>query len=203
MAGQRQRGDENWANFCPSRCNRRNYQRLRPVKSYDSPTADEHRRAARRNVACAVLTVSDTRTLDDDRSGALAQELLEAAGHQVVCRGIVPDEPAQIELALQDLASRGEVEAALVTGGTGIAPRDQTPETVQGLLTKELPGFGELFRALSYQEIGPAAMLSRAVGGIMDRLVVLVVPGSPAAVRLAVDKLIAPELGHMVELMRR
>jgi molybdopterin adenylyltransferase len=173
------------------------------MSRYCSPSAEQHRGEAPRSVACAVLTVSDTRTLADDRSGGLIVELLEAAGHSVAARDIVPDEPSLLEVAVRRFAGDEKVDAVLVTGGTGIAARDQTPDTMRGLLTKELPGFGELFRMLSYQEIGAAAMLSRALGGLIDRKVVLVMPGSTAAVRLAMEKLILPEIGHLVEHARR
>jgi molybdenum cofactor biosynthesis protein B len=170
------------------------------MSRYDSPSAEQHRAQARRSVACAVVTVSDTRTLADDRSGATIVELLEGAGHAVTGRLIVRDEPAEVEAAVWELASKPEVEAILLTGGTGAAPRDQTPETLARLFTKELPGFGELFRMLSYGEIGAAAILSRACGGLIDRTVVMLMPGSTPAVRLAMDRLILPELGHLVEL---
>jgi molybdopterin adenylyltransferase len=172
----------------------------RPMNRYDSPSAEEHRDQAPGSVACAVVTVSDTRTLADDRSGAAIVELLEAAGHQVAARTIVPDEPALLEAAVRELVSRADVAAILVTGGTGIAPRDQTPDTLARLFAKELPGYGELFRMLSYQEIGAAAMLSRAMGGLIDRTVVLLMPGSTPAVKLAMERLILPELGHLVQL---
>ncbi len=167
---------------------------------YDSPTPREHRENAPNSVACAVVTVSDTRTLADDRSGAAIVELLERAGHTVAERSIIPDEPDELEMAIRELAVHPGVGAILITGGTGIAPRDQTPDALRRLFTKELPGFGELFRMLSYQEIGSAAMLSRTCGGMIDRTVVLLMPGSTAAVRLAMERLILPELGHLVEL---
>jgi molybdenum cofactor biosynthesis protein B len=170
------------------------------MNHYDSPSAGEHRDQAPASVACAVVTVSDTRTLADDRSGVAIIELLEAAGHRLAARTIVPDEPALLEAAVRELASRADVSVILVTGGTGIAPRDQTPDTLARLFTKELPGYGELFRMLSFQEIGAAAMLSRAVGGLIDRTVVLLMPGSTPAVSLAMERLILPELGHLVEL---
>ena len=173
------------------------------VSRYESPSAREHRCMAPTSVACGVITVSDTRTLADDKSGALVCELLEQAGHRVAVRIIVPDEPQRIEAALAEMAAHEAVEAVLLTGGTGIAARDQTSDTVARKFTRELPGFGELFRMLSYQEIGAAAMLSRAVGGVIDRQVVLAMPGSTAAVRLAMEKLVVPELGHLVEHSRR
>ncbi|MAT73042.1 MAG: molybdenum cofactor biosynthesis protein [Planctomycetaceae bacterium] len=166
-----------------------------------SPTPpEEHRHAAPDAVTCGVVTVSDTRTLADDLSGNLIINLLEAAGHRVAAREIVPDEPGQVAELLSRLAAEPAVQAILVTGGTGVAPRDQTPEAVEGLLTKPLPGFGELFRMLSFQEIGAAAMLSRAAAGLIDRTAVFLMPGSTGAVRLAVEQLVLPELAHLVHL---
>ncbi len=154
-------------------------------------------------VLCVVITVSDSRTLDTDKSGKLAAELLTEAGHQVRSRLIVVDEPEQIRAAVLEQASNSEVELVLLTGGTGVSPRDQTPEAVAPLLVKELSGFGELFRSLSYAEIGPAAMLSRAIGGIgPERTLIFALPGSTGAVRLGVEKLIAPELGHLLKICR-
>jgi len=157
---------------------------------------EEHRRQSPTAVGCAVVTVSDTRTLETDAGGQTAIELLLQAGHRLLAREMVPDEPERIRetvLRLQQVA-----DVILITGGTGIARRDQTFETISQLLDKPLPGYGELLRMLSYQEIGPAAMLSRSIGGVVGRTVVLTMPGSPAAVRLAIDKLILPEMGHMV-----
>jgi molybdenum cofactor biosynthesis protein B len=142
--------------------------------------------------------VSDTRTLETDEGGRLIVELLESAGHAVLRRGVVPDAPEQVRAWLEEALGDPQVQAVLTTGGTGIAPRDRTYEVVSELLEKRLDGFGELFRMLSYQEVGPAAMLSRAVGGVTRGKVVLAMPGSPAAVRLAMEKLILPELGHLV-----
>lgn len=159
---------------------------------------EEHRRAAPASVNCGVVTISDTRTLEEDRGGALLVELLVEGGHTVVGRELVPDDPQQIEALLRRWAGDARIDAVLMTGGTGISPRDHTYETVSGLLTKTLPGYGELFRMLSYQEIGAAAMLSRTLGGVVDQTVVLTMPGSPAAVRLAAERLIVPELGHLV-----
>jgi molybdenum cofactor biosynthesis protein B len=164
---------------------------------------EEHRAAGRRAICCAVLTVSDTRTLETDRSGALIVELLQQAGHLVQERSLVPDEPELIRGTLERWIADPAIEAVLVTGGTGISPRDRTYETLLELLTKQLPGYGELFRMLSYQEIGPAAMLSRALGGVADGTVILIMPGSTAAVRLAMEKLILPELGHLVSEARK
>ncbi len=168
-----------------------------------SQTVAEHRRESPQGVACAVITVSDTRTLETDRGGPLVVELLEAAGHRCLSREIVPDDAGRIRAVIEEIAGRGDTDAILLTGGTGVAHRDQTFETISSLLTKPLPGYGELFRMLSYQEIGPAAMLSRAIGGLCGRTVVLTMPGSPAAVRLAMEKLIAPELSHLVHEARK
>lgn len=151
----------------------------------------------------AVVTVSDTRTMETDHSGAAIVQFLEAAGHRIADRQITPDEPGQIRSLIEAYEQRGDIDAVLVTGGTGISPRDQTHEAVMALLTKPLPGYGELFRMLSYQEIGPAAMLSRAVGGLVGRMVLLVMPGSRAAVDLAMQRLILPELGHLVREVRK
>ncbi|MEX2176918.1 MAG: molybdenum cofactor biosynthesis protein B [Pirellulaceae bacterium] len=163
----------------------------------------EHQAEAPRSIRCAVITVSDTRTLENDIGGQTAIVLLTGAGHALVHREIIPDEPAKMRSLLAALGDRDDVDAILLTGGTGIASRDQTYETVASLLDKPLPGYGELFRLLSYQEIGPAAILSRATGGLVGRKVLLTMPGSPAAVRLAMEKIIVPELPHLVREARR
>ena len=150
-----------------------------------------------------MVTVSDTRTPRTDTGGDVIADLLTKAGHEVVDRQIVPDEPAAISALLDHLVRAETVDAVLITGGTGIAARDQTFETLSALLTKTLPGFGELFRLLSYQEIGPAAMRTRAFGGLVGNVVVLAMPGSPAAVELAMRKLIVPELGHLAYEARK
>lgn len=162
-----------------------------------SDPVSQHRAAAPRRVRCAVITVSDTRTEATDRGGPLVVELLLAAGHEVVDRSIVPDEPQAMRDKLLTLAARDDVEVVLLTGGTGISPRDQTYETLSALITRPLPGYGELFRMMSFQEIGAAAMLSRAVAGLIGQAIVFSMPGSPAAVRLAMERLILPELGHL------
>lgn len=164
---------------------------------------EEHRHQAPMVVRCAVITVSDTRTLENDIGGQTIVDLLVSRGHQLVQRHIVRDEPDLIRDLLAALSQRPDVDAVLLTGGTGLGSRDQTFETISGLITKPLPGYGELFRMLSYAEIGAAAMLSRAVGGLLGRTVVLTMPGSPAGVRLAMEKLILPELGHLVREARR
>lgn len=156
-----------------------------------------HRASAPRALGAFVITVSDTRTRDTDTGGALLVELLEAAGHRVVDRCIVRDEVEAIRAALGAALVRDDVHAVLLTGGTGIASRDVTPEAVAPLLDRTIPGFGELFRALSYREIGSAAMLSRALAGTARGRVVAALPGSRAAIRLAVEQLLLPELPHL------
>ena len=163
-----------------------------------SQAVQEHQQSSPASLDLAVLTVSDTRTLETDTSGALLVSLAENAGHRVRARAIVADEPDQMRPILLDWSVRDDVQAILLTGGTGISPRDQTFETVSSLLTRALPGYGELFRMLSYAEIGPACMLSRAVGGLIGGVVILVMPGSRAAVELAMTKIILPELPHIV-----
>jgi molybdenum cofactor biosynthesis protein B len=149
------------------------------------------------SVGTVVVTVSDTRTLETDTGGALVAELLTAAGHAVRDRRIVRDEPDAIAAALDEALALEDTRAVIFTGGTGVAPRDVTPDTVEPKLERVVPGFGELFRALSYQDIGSAAILSRALAGIARGRVVFVLPGSRGAVRLGLEKLILPELGHL------
>lgn len=161
----------------------------------------EHRKAAVQGVRCAILTISDSRTLENDTSGAAIAELLTAAGHVVAGRQILRDEPEEVRAAIE--ADLGAVDAIVTTGGTGITSRDSTYEAIAGLLEKRLDGFGELFRTLSYQEIGSAAMLTRATAGVTDRTAIFMLPGSEHAVRLAMTKLIVPELGHVIRELRR
>jgi molybdenum cofactor biosynthesis protein B len=168
-----------------------------------SQVVEQHRAESPQSLQVALLTISDTRTLATDTAGALIVELLEAAGHIVAAREIVPDEPDRIRPLIESIHARSEIHALLLTGGTGISPRDRTFETVSALLTKPLPGFGELFRMLSYAEIGSATIMSRALGGLMGELVVLVMPGSRAAVQLAMSKIILPELPHLVHQARK
>ena len=156
----------------------------------------EHRAKAVKRAGCAVLTVSDTRTEADDKSGARMKELIAAAGHDVVSYAIVPDDPARIRQGLEPALANPAVQVVFLSGGTGIAPRDTTFEALQALFEKEIAGFGELFRVLSYHEIGAAAMLSRATAGIVAGKLVYSMPGSTAAVELAMQKLALPELGH-------
>lgn len=168
-----------------------------------SQSTQQHRAAAPKTVRCAVITVSDTRTLETDTGGQMLVERLSAAGHTIARRELVPDDSNRIRSLVEELADATVLDAILITGGTGIAPRDRTYETVSELLTKTLPGYGELFRLLSYEDIGPAAMLSRTIGGLIGQVVLLTMPGSPAAVRLALDKLILPELAHLVYEARK
>lgn len=166
-------------------------------------SSSEHRREAPASVAVHIVTVSDTRTLETDRSGRAIAELLDRAGHVVHGRTLLRDEPADVRARIADLSATDGVDAVITTGGTGITARDGTFEAVDGLLTKRLPGFGEIFRMISYQQIGAAAMLSRATAGLVGRTVVVVLPGSEHAVRLAMDELVVPELGHLVREARR
>ena len=164
-------------------------------------SVSEHRKAAVSGVRCAVLTISDTRALETDLSGRAIVELLEEAGHVVAKRQILRDEPMDVHEAV--VAQLGGVDAIITTGGTGITSRDSTFEAVAGLIEKRLDGFGELFRALSYQEIGSAAMLSRATAGVARGTIIFILPGAENAVRLGMTKLILPELGHVVRELRR
>jgi molybdenum cofactor biosynthesis protein B len=150
-----------------------------------------------------IVTVSDTRTLETDTSGQLIASLLDEGGHQVVGRTVLKDEPADVRSTVAALVSDASVDVVITTGGTGITTRDSTFEAIDGLLQKRLVGFGELFRMLSYHEIGAAAMLSRATAGLTGRTVILALPGSEHAVRLAMEKLVLPELGHLVREARR
>ncbi|MGC3972322.1 MAG: MogA/MoaB family molybdenum cofactor biosynthesis protein [Pirellulales bacterium] len=168
-----------------------------------STSSAEHRATSPQKVRCAVVTVSDTRTLENDTGGRTVIDLLTAAGYDVTAREIIPDEPARMRPLLEEFVRRDDVDAVLLTGGTGLSSRDQTYETVTSLLTKPLPGYGEIFRLLSFQEIGPAGMLSRATAGLIGQTVVFTMPGSPGGVRLAMERLIAPELAHVVREARR
>jgi molybdenum cofactor biosynthesis protein B len=164
-------------------------------------SVSEHRKTAVRGVRCAVLTISDTRALETDVSGRTIVELLEAAGHVVAKRQILRDDPMDVHDAV--VSQLGGVEVIVTTGGTGITSRDSTFEAIAGLIEKRLDGFGELFRALSYQEIGSAAMLTRATAGVARGTAIFILPGSEHAVRLGMTKLILPELGHVVRELRR
>ncbi len=170
-----------------------------------SRSADEHKAQAPASIRCFVLTVSDTRTRANDTSGDAIASMLIEAGHQVVGRTIVKDDPQQVrETIRRELSSRADgADAIITTGGTGITSRDSTFEAIDALLDKRLEGFGELFRMLSYEQIGAAAMLSRATAGIADGRIIASLPGSEHAVRLAMERLLIPELTHLVQQARR
>jgi molybdenum cofactor biosynthesis protein B len=162
-----------------------------------------HHEAAAVKARVAVLTVSDTRNAETDTSGRTARERIEKAGHHVVHYRILPDEPDRVREQVLEWLALADLDAVILNGGTGISGRDRTHEAISGLLQKKLDGFGELFRMLSYQEIASAAMMSRAVGGIARGKAVFSIPGSTAAVELALDRLILPELGHLVAELRK
>lgn len=164
----------------------------------------EHKLEAPKTVNCKVITVSDTRDKDTDKSGRLIMELLEQTGHNVVDYAIVKDEIQPIQHEILIGCDREDIDVILTNGGTGIAKRDVTIETIQSLLDKEITGFGELFRMLSYQEdIGSAAILSRAIAGVVKNKAIFATPGSSGAVKLAMTKLILPEIGHVVREIRK
>jgi molybdenum cofactor biosynthesis protein B len=166
-------------------------------------SSTEHKAHAPTSVACFVLTVSDTRTPDTDTSGRAIRDLLASAGHVVTGTAIVHDEPSRVVAQISQALGQEATQVVITTGGTGITSRDGTFEAVDGLLEKRLDGFGELFRMLSYQEIGPAAMMSRAIAGTLARKAIFVLPGSEHAVRLAMTRLIVPELGHVVQQLKK
>ena len=158
----------------------------------------DHKATAPRSVGCYVITVSDTRTEDTDTAGRAIVNLLTAAGHRAVGRTIIKDDLDLVRDTIGRQLANPDVQVIITTGGTGITSRDNTFEAVSGMLWKQLDGFGELFRMLSYEQIGAAAMMSRAVAGLIAGRVVVSLPGSEAAVRLALEKLLIPELGHLV-----
>jgi molybdenum cofactor biosynthesis protein B len=166
-------------------------------------SVQEHKTRAPASVGCYVLTVSDTRTGDTDSSGRAIRELLDGAGHVVTGSAIVRDDPAQVTAAVRRQLEDAPTRVVITTGGTGITSRDGTFEAVDGLLEKRLDGFGELFRMLSYEEIRAAAMMSRATAGTVGNKAIFVLPGSEQAVRLAMTRLILPELGHVVQQLDR
>jgi molybdenum cofactor biosynthesis protein B len=163
----------------------------------------EHKAQAPRSATVYVLTVSDTRTEASDASGNAIVDLLTSAGHVVVGRTILKDDPQLVRQAIERTIAEGRAQVIITTGGTGITSRDSTYEAVAAMLEKRLDGFGELFRMLSYQQIGPAAMMSRACAGLAGGRVILSLPGSEAAVRLAMERLVVPELGHLVQQAAR
>jgi len=162
-------------------------------------TAAEHKAQGPVSIRCYVITVSDTRTAATDSSGRAIEDILNAAGHTVAGHTIVRDDAELVRDVMVRQLANADVQAIISTGGTGISSRDSTYEVVNGLLHKRLDGFGELFRMLSYHEIGSAAMMSRACAGLVAGRIVIALPGSEAAVRLAMDRLVVPELGHLVQ----
>lgn len=165
----------------------------------ETPSVAQHKEAAAKRgpVGVALVTVSDTRTTDTDINGAFLKNAVEAAGHKTVSLHLIKDEPADVEAALQSAADNSDVQVIIFNGGTGIASRDTTFDVLSRHLEKTLPGFGEIFRMLSYEQVGAAAMLSRATAGVYKGKIVVSLPGSPAAVRLAWEKLLGPELLHL------
>lgn len=166
----------------------------------DAPA--EHKEHAPRTLGFAILAMSDTRSLASDVSGEVISDLVVRAGHLLVRRDLVRDEPAAILVAVEHSLATEGVDVLVLTGGTGLAARDVAPDTIVPRFERRIPGFGELFRMLSYQEIGSAAMLSRADAGILHGRPVFLLPGSPKAVRLAMERLVLPEVGHLVGLVR-
>jgi len=158
----------------------------------------EHKQKAPRSVSCAVLTISDSRTELDDESGKLIRQKLSQSGHRVMFYSILKNEADSIKKKIHELLKQQELQVIITSGGTGVSHRDITVETIAPILEKKLDGFGQLFRFLSYQEIGTAAIMSRAFAGVAQRKVILCLPGSPGAANLAMDKIILPEIGHMV-----
>jgi molybdenum cofactor biosynthesis protein B len=163
----------------------------------------EHKAQAPTSVSCSVLTVSDSRTVDTDTSGRAIRQMLEDAGHVITGHSIVKDEPEQVTSYVRAKLADANTQVIITTGGTGVTARDGTYDAVDAMLEKRLDGFGELFRMLSFQEIGAAAMLSRATAGTVERTAIFVLPGSEHAVRLAMSRLILPELGHLAQQLRQ
>jgi len=174
-----------------------------PAEHQSQPSHKAHKAAAPRSVPCMVITCSDTRTPENDTSGALIMSSLKERGHTIVSYHLVKDDPSVIRKLIKQGAKDRHVQAIIVNGGTGISRRDSTFEAIDGLLEKRLDGFGELFRALSYQDIGSAAIMSRATAGLYKGTIVISIPGSEKAVLLAMDKLILDELGHMAREMTK
>jgi molybdenum cofactor biosynthesis protein B len=152
---------------------------------------------------CAIVTLSDTRTESTDKSGARIKEVLVDQKHAIAAYSVIPDEPARLEELLKRFLAHPDIDVILTNGGTGISKRDQTISVVEKLITQPLPGFGELFRMLSFEQIGSGAMLSRAIGGIVNGKLIFAMPGSTKAVELAMTKLILPELKHLLMELRK
>lgn len=168
-----------------------------------SEAVRQHREAAPEKIRVAILTISDTRTPENDTGGDTIQELLEGAGHEVVSREIVHDDARFIRNKLVGFFARAEIDAVVTTGGTGISGRDTTYEVAERMIDKKLDGFGEIFRMLSYEEVGAAAMMSRAIAGSTGGKFLACLPGSRNAVRLAMEKLLVPEMAHAVFELKR
>lgn len=164
-----------------------------------TPSHKEHKQHAPKQVGCMVITCSDTRTPETDASGCRIMRLLKDAGHAVVAYHLVKDEPSKIKAKVKAAVTDKKIHAIIINGGTGISKRDSTFEAVDAMLEKRLVGFGEIFRYLTYQDIGSSAIMSRATAGILKGRVLFSVPGSENAVRLAMEKLILPELGHLIK----
>jgi molybdenum cofactor biosynthesis protein B len=167
-------------------------------------TAEHRERAGHGPVTVAIVTVSDTRTPETDDNRRYIEQRMSELGHVVAAYRLIKDEPEQVAAALEELITMPGVQIILFNGGTGISPRDTTYDVISRILEKTLPGFGELFRLLSFQEVGAAAMLSRATAGVYRNTLVISMPGSPNAVRVALEKLILPEINHLAwEIVRK
>lgn len=168
-----------------------------------SDVPEDHRKESKAHCGVAVVTVSTSRTIDNDRSGDIMESRVTGAGHVVTDRRIVTDEAGAIRRAARELLARGDTDAVIFSGGTGLSPTDVTVETIAPLFTKPLSAFSALFTQLSYEQVGAAAMLSRATAGLVEKKVVFCLPGNPNAVELALDRIILPELGHLLGQARR
>ena len=171
--------------------------------SIERPSHEQHREEAPSSLGVAVITVSDTRTMDTDKSGPMIESYLEGGGHRSLGRFIVPDDPDLIRAAVLTALENSICDVVILTGGTGLSPRDRTPEAVETICDRVLSGYGELFRMLSWEEIGAAAMLSRALAGVRGDRLIVATPGSTGAVRLAMEKLLLPEMGHIIRELRK
>ena len=163
----------------------------------------EHKKRAPQSVNCAVLVISDSRTEDTDESGKFLKQALSQNGHRVLAYAILKNDAEAIERKIRELLNQDELQVIITSGGTGISHRDITVETISSIIEKKLDGFGELFRSLSYQEIGTASIMSRAVAGVVGGKIIICIPGSLGAAKLAMDKVILPEIGHMVREVTR
>jgi molybdenum cofactor biosynthesis protein B len=158
----------------------------------------EHKKEAPQSVGCALLTISDSRTEETDESGKLLRQKLREGGHRVISYALLKNDAAEVRHTIEELLDKKDVQVIITGGGTGVSHRDITVETVSAIVEKKLDGFGELFRSLSYQEIGTASIMSRAIAGVTKGKVIICIPGSPGAAELAAEKIILPEIGHMV-----